>query len=307
MTRVYEASRRVSESSKPTSGYLSVSVAVDDPSSTPKESVVELYTRETQSSGNGNAGSTQRGPDVAAVSTIARLPNSRFSSLTPPKSAGIPVQSKLIASGEVLPAQVEQYRRLSVALQELQDRSRWSGRSVERGLKTVLVTSALPREGKTLTVLNVAHALSDFLGRRVLVIDADLHSPSIHNMLGLPNTAGLSDILCSSSKHVPFLQVSPLMSVLPAGHRVPARGGELTSDQMRTLLEDCSSRFDWVLLDAPAVGLLPHLQQLSQLVRAVLLVIGSGSSTVSDIDKAISAIGHASIIGTVFNRVNGND
>ena len=305
MTRVYEASKRVSEASKPTRGYLSVSVGVADESSIPDQSVFERYADETQTTGPGNSRS-QNDSNIFAPSTITRPPSPLFSSLALLPSARIHVPSKLLARGEILPAQVQQYRRLAFALQELQDRSQWPGHStVERGLKTVLVTSALRREGKTLTVVNVAHALSHFLGRRVLVIDADLYNPSVHEMLGLPNSVGLSDFL-SGAQDVPLMQVSPLMSVLPAGQGDPARTGELTSDRMRALLDQCSARFDWVLLDAPAVGLLRHPEQLSRLVRSILLVIGSGSTPVRVIDEAISELGRGSIIGTVLNRVNGD-
>ena len=164
------------------------------------------------------------------------------------------------------------------------------------------MTSALPHEGKTLTVVNVASTLSDFLGRRVLVIDGDLRSPTIHAMFGLSNTVGLGDVLASGVRDLPLVKVSPLMAVLPAGNRHPVQTGELTSARMRALLEECSSRFDWVFLDAPAVRVMPYPQQLARFVRAVLLVINTGSTPVSAIDRAVADLGRGSIIGTVLNR-----
>ena len=304
MTRVYEASRRASVPTTPDALPLSTSGA--DGSSIANELAFDRFAAEAHPVVDGSPSSTLRDPDVPTASSITPRRVALFSSPTPLPSAARLLDSKLIARGEMLPAQVEQYRRLSAALQELQDRSRWPGQSaVERGLKTVLVTSALPREGKTLTVVNVACALSDFVGRRVLVIDANLCSPSIHEMLGLPNVLGLGDILSSRAQDVPLQQVSPLVSVLPAGHCVPALTRELTSNRMRALLDEWSSRFDWVLLDAPSVRLLPDPQQLARVARAVLLVIGSGSTPVSVIDKAASALGRGSIIGTVLNRVDG--
>ena len=267
MTRVYEASRRASVPTTPDALPLSTSGA--DGSSIANESAFDRFAAEAHPVVDGPS-STLRDPVVPTAPSITPRRVALFSSPTPLPSAARLLDSKLIARGEMLPAQVEQYRRLSAALQELQDRSRWPGQSaVERGLKTVLVTSALPREGKTLTVVNVACALSDFVGRRVLVIDANLCSPSIHEMLGLPNVLGLGDILSSRAQDVPLQQVSPLVSVLPAGHCVPALTRELTSNRMRALLDEWSSRFDWVLLDAPSVQLLPDPQQLARVARAV--------------------------------------
>ena len=85
------------------------------------------------------------------------------------------VHRRLVVSPDASRAAVEQYRRVAAGLQEIQDRSAWAGpASLERTLKAVLVTSALPGEGKTLTVVNLALTLSEHYGRRVLVIDADL-------------------------------------------------------------------------------------------------------------------------------------
>src|SRR5688572_23988511 len=81
---------------------------------------------------------------------------------------------------------IEQYRKLAAVLHEEQVRSQ---------LKTVIVTSALPGEGKTLTVVNLALTLSESYGRRVLVIDADLRDPSLHSALNVANDHGLSDAL----------------------------------------------------------------------------------------------------------------
>ena len=79
---------------------------------------------------------------------------------------------------------VEQYRRLAGAVHGLQ---------VDRGLKTLMVTSAVPNEGKTLTVTNLALTLSESYKRRVLLIDADLRRPSVHDLFRIPNTTGLAE------------------------------------------------------------------------------------------------------------------
>jgi capsular exopolysaccharide synthesis family protein len=223
-----------------------------------------------------------------------------------PRRPTPPLDGKLLLSPEVSPGSAEQYRKLALALQQIQDRSAWAAgdAAVERGLKTLLVTSALPGEGKTLTIVNLAVSLSQSCERRVLVIDADLGRPSVHRMLGLSNAVGLGDVLRSSSDRLPIQEVSPLLSVLPAGRFDTNPTAELKSDRMRALLDECASRFDWVLLDAPAVARLPHAHRVTRFARAVLFVIRSGSTPYGVIERAIAELGRGSIIGTVLNGVD---
>jgi len=87
----------------------------------------------------------------------------------------------LVLNPGVAPIMVEQYRRLAAVMEEVQ---------FETGLKTLMVSSALPGEGKTLTIVNLALTLSESFHRRVLLIDADLRRPSIHNVFGCPTRQG---------------------------------------------------------------------------------------------------------------------
>ena len=174
---------------------------------------------------------------------------------------------------------------------------------LERDLKTLMVTSALPREGKTLTVTNLALTLSASFGRRVLLIDADLRRPSVHEVLNLPNTAGLHEVLQSEAVAVPFQQVSPFLTVLPAGRPVNNPMALLTSERMQRLLHESAAQFDWVLLDAPPVGFMPDAGLLAGMTRAVLFVISAGSTPYQLIQRATIELGIDSIVGTVLNRI----
>jgi capsular exopolysaccharide synthesis family protein len=188
----------------------------------------------------------------------------------------------------------EQYRRLAAALHDAQ---------VARGLKTVMVTSALPGEGKTLTVVNLALTLAESYARRVLVIDADLRWPSLHAMLGVPNAAGLSEALAAERCEPAVTEVSGRLSVMTAGQPGPAPLAGLTSERMGALLEECGTRFDWVLLDTSPVGLLPDGQVLSRLIGAVILVINAGVTPAAAVERAVADLGPECILGTVLNRV----
>jgi capsular exopolysaccharide synthesis family protein len=189
---------------------------------------------------------------------------------------------------------VEQYRRLAAALHDVQ---------VERGVRTVMITSTVPGEGKTLTVANLGLTLSESYARRVLLIDADLRWPSLHDVFGTSNAVGLSDVLAGHAGSLPFESISPFLSVLPSGSPGPNPLAGLTSERMASLLEECAAQFDWVLLDTPPVGLLPDAQLLARLTRAVVFVIGAGATPAALVERAVAELGPDCVIGTVLNRV----
>lgn len=189
---------------------------------------------------------------------------------------------------------VEQYRRLAAVLHEEQ---------VQSQLKTVMITSALPGEGKTLTVANVALTLSESYARRVLVIDADLRLPSLHRTLGIFNERGLSEALLDDLEPW-FVEVSTGLTALTAGKPGPTPLAGLSSNRMRELLALCEQRFDWVLIDTSPVGVLPDAQVLGRLVGAVILVIAAGSTPAPTVERTIAELGGPdSIFGIVLNRV----
>jgi protein-tyrosine kinase len=207
------------------------------------------------------------------------------------------VERKLVVGDHAMPLAVEQYRRIAGALHELQ---------VENGLRTLMVTSAAPDEGKTLTVANIALTLSESCSRRVLLIDADLRRPQIHELFRLPNASGLTDLLRSDRRETPLLELSEHLSVLPAGQSDEPMAA-LTSDRMRLLLEQFSRTFDWILLDAAPVGFMADAQLLSRLTHAVLFVIAAQSTPYALISRAIAELNAERIVGVVLNGVQQQD
>jgi capsular exopolysaccharide synthesis family protein len=205
------------------------------------------------------------------------------------------LEGKLVVSRETSSVSVEQYRRLAATLLAVQ---------AERELKTLLVSSSVPGEGKTLTVTNLALTLSESYGRRVLLIDADLRRPSVHSSFGLANAIGLGDALRSDHPQLNPIQISPALSVLPAGPADRSPMAALSSDRMRSLVAESATRFDWVLLDSPPVGLLSDAQVVSRICDGVLFVIGAGSTPYSLVQRSIAEIGAERIVGTVLNRVD---
>ncbi|MGH9373711.1 MAG: CpsD/CapB family tyrosine-protein kinase [Vicinamibacterales bacterium] len=198
------------------------------------------------------------------------------------------LSDRLTRSGD--PARLEQYRRIAALMHESHARRR---------SKVVIVTSALPEEGRTTTAVNVALILAESYGHRVLLIDADLREGS-HGIAGALGAAGLAEVLRGQLPRLPFLQSSPQLSLLPAGAADAGSLDALTSTRMRELLAHCAGQFDWVLLDTPPVSVLPHPRLLATIAKSVLFVVGAASTPLPAVDRAIADLGSESIIGTVL-------
>jgi protein-tyrosine kinase len=203
-------------------------------------------------------------------------------------------RDKLIVGDHVDAALVEQYRHLAAVLHHAQKAS---------GVKSVMVTSALPSEGKTLTATNLALTLSESYQRRVLLIDADLRRPRLREMFGLPGTSGLTDSLAASQTgRLPVHQVSPTLWVLPSGRAIPDPMSTLVSPAMKQLLDDARESFDWVVVDTPPIAILPDANLLAAMIDTALLVVSAQSTPYPMVQRAAQAVGASRILGVVLNR-----
>jgi len=204
------------------------------------------------------------------------------------------VAERLVVSPKAKGASVEQYRKLGGTLHHAQ---------LENGTRVVMVSSALPGEGKTLTSTNLALTLSESFRRRVLLIDADLRRPSLHELFQVPNLSGLGNGLrADGEERLPIIQVTPTLSLLTAGRPDPDPMSGLSSPRMRQIIEEAAAAFDWVIIDTPPVGLLPDANLLASMVDTTLLVIQAGQAPYDLVQKAVNAIGRERILGVVLNR-----
>ena len=233
---------------------------------------------------------------VAPVRPVA-APEERLSQ--PVRKAG-PIRvgeaerSKLVIGEAVDPNVVEQYRHLAAVLHHAQKAS---------GVRTVMVTSAMPSEGKTLTATNLALTLSQSYQRRVLLIDADLRRPRMREMFALPDTEGLTDSLANTRReHLPVHQITPTLWVLTAGHVLPDPMSLLVSPAMKQLIDDARDSFDWVVVDTPPIAILPDANLLSSMIDTALLVVSAESTPYPMVQRAAQAIGQHRILGVVLNR-----
>jgi receptor protein-tyrosine kinase len=206
---------------------------------------------------------------------------------------------KLVGTAGVPPPCVEQYRKLAATLHHLQ---------LERNARVLMISSAVPAEGKTLTAANLSLTMSESYGRRVLLIDADLRRPTLHQLFDLPNLSGLGDGLRSEDERLlPLVQVSSKLTVLPAGRPDPDPMVGLTSARMRRILTEAAAVYDWVIVDTPPIGVLTDGRLLADMVDAALLVIRAGTSPFNLITRAVEALGRDRIAGVVLNGLSPRD
>ena len=207
------------------------------------------------------------------------------------------VVERVATPGGAPPMMTEEYRRVAAVLHHAQ---------ISQGHKILMVTSACPSEGKTLTACNLALTLSQSYEKRVLLIDMDLRKPAVHDLFDLKNTAGLLDVLRNDRKKqertVPVVQVSPRLQLLLTGGVPPDPVSLLTSDALRNLVKESSQVFDWVIIDTPPAAFLPDCKLLSTLVDAAMLVVRAFVTPYPLVQQVVDAVGHDKIIGVVLNH-----
>ena len=174
--------------------------------------------------------------------------------------------------------------------------------------RVMMFTSPLPQEGKTTTSVNMAVVLAQ-RGVRVLLIDADMRRPGVHEAFGLSNSAGLSSLLAGLDKYEDVVQsFAPLpnLFIMPAGPIAPNPAELLGSDRMRDLLAKLRTEYDHVILDTPPIIPVTDPAVLSADVDAVLLVVRSGKTTKTALRHARNLLLqiNAPLMGTIVNGAN---
>lgn len=146
--------------------------------------------------------------------------------------------------------------------------------------RTIVVTSALRGEGKTVAAINLALAMAEVPGTRALVVDADLHHPSVERYLGLPRRQGLTELLrgqCSLDRALRVTSV-PSVSLIGAGE-LPKNPSELLgSERMRTLITSFKQRFSYILIDTPEAMTISDASLLGAIADGIILVVRLGST-----------------------------
>ncbi|GBE90769.1 GumC family protein [Nostoc cycadae] len=178
--------------------------------------------------------------------------------------------------------------------------------SSDKVLKTVVVTSAVPKEGKSTVSANLAAAIAQ-LGRKVLLIDADMRVPSQHHLWQLTNAAGLSEVLVGQAEFPSAVyQVMDNLDVLTAGVRPPNPLALLDSKRMASLIDNFSAKYDFIIIDAPPLLLAADALTLNQMSDGILLVVRPGvieSSSALTAQEMLQRSSH-NVLGLVVNGIS---
>jgi protein-tyrosine kinase len=170
-------------------------------------------------------------------------------------------------------------------------------------LKRLLVTSALPKEGKSFVAANLAQVMVRQHGRRALVIDADLRSPGMHRHLGASQTPGLSDYLLGEIDEFAGLQRSSMDNLffLPAGRSVATAQELLANGRLKLLLQRVEPLFDWIIIDSSPVIPVSDATLVAGACDGVLMVVRS-TVTPSDLARrAREEFPDKLLLGVVLN------
>jgi protein-tyrosine kinase len=199
---------------------------------------------------------------------------------------------RLIAHPDADPVFVEQFRTLGAALHHAQ---------IEDGIRSLMVTSGVGGEGKTLSATNLALMLSRSFRKRVLLIDADLRKSSVHHLLGIENRTGLTDILKRPGEPLMAQAISPTLSVITGGQHDPDPVSLLVSAATTRLLVAAREQFDWIVVDTPPVLLFPDAGLFADRVDTCVMVVSTATAG-AVASRALGVIGASRTLGVVLNR-----
>ena len=177
---------------------------------------------------------------------------------------------------------------------------------VDNARKILLITSSMPNEGKTTTLLNLAIAMAS-AGNRVLVVEADLRRPKAANLLGLERTVGLTSVL--SGRVSAHQAIQPwgggAFDVLASGALPPNPSELLASKHMEVLLTELRELYDVVLIDSPPLLPVTDAAAIAPYTDGAILVCRYTKTTRSQVESAVQALRGVSapLLGTVFTMV----
>ena len=179
--------------------------------------------------------------------------------------------------------------------------------SVDAPLRTLLVTSSNPGEGKTTTAANLAFAMA-MDGKKVILVDTDLRRPSLHKLLDLPALPGLTDVLLGHAALEPR-EVMPGLSVLVAGSTPPNPGELLNSRTFRNLVETLAQQADIVIFDSAPVLVAADSVILASQMDGTIMVVETGMTKKGSAKRALDLLkqARATVLGIAYNKMRAQD
>lgn len=187
----------------------------------------------------------------------------------------------------------------------------------ESPLKSILIASGLPSEGKSFVAANLAMSLARNSIHNILLIDGDLRRPTLHTLLGAPNSVGLADYLEGNAEVHDILQRNrdhgkngesnskgiANLALIPSGKSTDHSTELVAGERMRELIKSVSASFDWIVIDAPPVLAVTDAAEMSRAADAVLLVARGGKTPYEVAQRVKTSFSGSRILGFVLNDV----
>ncbi|HEY5214975.1 MAG TPA: CpsD/CapB family tyrosine-protein kinase [Acidobacteriaceae bacterium] len=203
-------------------------------------------------------------------------------------------QSRLVCLTDKESPTAEAIRLLGVRLRDIRRK---------RPLKKVLITSTIPQEGKSTISANLACALALTADEKVLLVEGDLRRPSLMRMFGIERTAGMSECIRAEGQQLSgiyHLEDAGLW-ILPAG-KSPGNPLELLqSHKLRSVMDQLTACFDWIIIDTPPVLPLADTSIWTRMVDGVLLVTRQGTTQKHELQKGLEALDQKKLLGALLN------
>jgi len=190
----------------------------------------------------------------------------------------------------------EEFRTLRSRLYQMREK---------QSLRKLLVTSALPKEGKSFVAANLAQVMVRQHGRRALLIDADLRGARLHQALGTASTPGLSEYLLGEVDEFAVLQRGPMENLffIPSGRTVQSPTELVANGRLKFLLSRLEALFDWIVIDSPPAVPVSDAGLLANYCDGVLMVVRSNATPFDIARKARQEFRADHIVGVVLNGI----
>jgi protein-tyrosine kinase len=198
------------------------------------------------------------------------------------------------------PHSAEQFRTLRSRLYQMRN---------GQPLRTLMITSSLPAEGKTFLTNNLAQAIVRQPDRRALIIDADLRCSRLHVALGAPSTPGLTNYLRGEADEVAIIQQGQdgNLCLIPGGDLVTNPSELLMNGRLKMLLDRVTPIFDWVILDSPPCLAVADASIMAEHCDGILLVVRAASTPSEIAQRACQELQGRKVVGVVLNAVQESD
>ena len=171
--------------------------------------------------------------------------------------------------------------------------------------RSMMITSAVPGEGKTFVSANLAVSIAQNINEHVLLMDCDIRKPSIHTMLGLDEGPGLAEYLTNGLDLSKLLVRTGIekLTILPGGNPPPNPAELLSSQKMSLLLEEVKSRYQdrYIIIDSPPPQLTAEANAIARQVDGIIIVVKYGGTPRAMVEEMVGVLGKEKIVGCVMN------